>query len=677
MSLLNHTRHFAFLGVLTALLLAGCSSSSPRSSAEANPESDDQVVAWLAGEAITLEAFQSNFDRNGRVSADEQPTLADYEDFLDRFVDFRLKVMEARRLGMDRDAALQEEIQQYRMQLARPYLFERKIYEPLVREMYYRRKEAVEAAHILIRIEASASPEDTLAAWQRIEAIRDSVVAGVSFGRLAAQYSEDPSAKGSPGTAGYQGALGYFGGGRMVEAFEDMAFTTPVGGVSPIFRTQFGYHILQVTDRIPMPAERSLAHIMVRVQGNTPADQAATESKLDSIRTRLDNGMPFSEAAARFSEDANSAERGGEIGRLSLDAGLPFSFRDAAYALENKGDWTGPIRTIYGYHFIQFVDEFPLGSFEEEYETLKNRVSQMPRTQAAQDAFAASIRATVETWVDTARVDQWATTMRIDSLVRWMAAPDFASEDADEPFVRFADSTLTVGQFAAFFRGTVMPANPDVRGRVMDYANRWLDDRAIDYEIDRLERRDEEFATTMQDFRDGLLLFRFMEQEVWNRAAADTTLLEEHWAANRASYQFPDRIRVVSYSSPNESALKQFVRTIREDGIEAAMAGASADSTLMLRADTTYISEPTGSMFDEILSLDEAQVTDARTFNRGWIALFHAGVDAAREMTFDEARPEVINEVQGVLETRIMADLRDRYGVQTWPERLQQLVVDP
>ena len=676
MTLRHRTRFFALTGLLAVFLVTGCTSSNPRSTSVSDTSSTADVVAILNGESITLEGFQTNFDRNGRVSAAEQPTLTDYQDFLDRFVDFRLKVTEARRLGLDKDAGLQEEIQQYRMQLARPYLFERKIYEPLVREMYDRRKEAVEAAHILIRVEATASPSDTLTAYNRLSTIRDSVVAGSSFGRLAAQFSEDPSAKGAPGTAGYQGSLGFFGGGRMVEAFEDMAFNTPVGQVSPIFRTQFGYHILQVTDRIPMPAERSLAHIMVRQQGNTPADQAAVESKLDSIRTQLEAGLSFAEAAARFSEDANSAERGGDIGRLGLDAGLPFSFRDAAYGIEEKGDWTGPVQTIYGYHFIQYVDEFPLGSYEDEYESLKNRVSQMPRTQAAQDAFAASIRATVDTWVDSSRVDRWAYSMRIDSLIRWLAAPEFSSPDADQPFVRFADSTLTLGQFATYFRTTMMPANADVRDRVMGYVNRWLDEQAIGFEIDRLEGRDQEFATTMQDFRDGLLLFRFMEREVWNRASTDSTALEAHWQEHRAAYQFPDRFRVVSYSSPNQTALQQFIRSARESGLDSALELAAEDSTLMLRADTTFISEPSGSMFDEVLTLSQGQITDARTFNRGWIALYHAGVDPAREMTFEEARPEVINEVQTALEAQIMDDLRVQYGVKTWPDRLQQLVAD-
>ena len=635
---------------------------------------DENTVAVIDGEPISLDAFKTNFDRNGRVPGDAEPVLADYEDFLTRFVDFRLKVKEARRLELDQDPELQLEILQYRLQLARPYLMERNVFEPLVREMYERRKEAVAASHILIRLEPDASPEDTLDAWNRLSAIRDSVVAGASFGRMAAQFSEDPSAQGAPGTAGYQGSLGYFGGGRMVEAFEDVAYNTPVGSVSPIFRSQFGYHILEVSDRRPMPADRSLAHIMVREQGASPADQAATQSKLDSIRVRLEQGEAFADVAAEFSEDQNSASRGGDLGRLAYDAGLPFAFRDAAYAIPEKGGWTGPVRTAYGYHFIQYQDSFPLGSFEDEYEAMKNRVSQMPRTQAAQDAFAGTIRESVYTWVDTLRIEEWDNTMKMDSLLRWLLADNLDEEEANAPFVRLADTTLTLGDYATYFRSAIIPATASVSKRAFAVADKWLDEQAIEYQVRQLESTDQEFATTMQDFRDGLLLFRFMEQAVWNRASADSTRLESHYEANKASYQYPDRIRIVSYSGMGEDNLKGFVDMVRQAGAEAAIEAASNDTTWVLRADTTYISEPTGSMFDEAFSLEEGQITDARTFNSGWIALYHAGVDSARGMTFEEARPEVINEVQGKIEEELMAELRDRYGVATYPDVLKQLI---
>jgi len=663
------------LAVLVALTGLGCSSSSAPV-VEAPASQPDGVVALIDGETVTLNTFKDNFERNGRVSESESVSLADYEDFLSRFVDFRLKVLEAHRMGLNEDPALQAEVLQYRMQLARPYIMERRVFEPLVREMYERRKTMVEASHILFTVQPNASPEDTLDAWNRLSAVRDSVLAGASFGRLAAQYSQDPSAKGQPGNPGYQGQLGYFGGGRMVEAFEDVAFNSSVGDVSPIFRTRFGYHILQVTDRQPMPLERELAHIMVRQQGASPAEQAATEARLDSIRARLENGEAFTEVARSFSEDQSSAARGGNIGRLAFDAGLPFTFRDAAFGIENEGDWTGPVRTNFGYHFIRYNTSFELASFEEEYESMKTRISQMPRTQAAQDAFAARVVREVGAWVDSSRVDGWIESMSQDSLVRWMSLTDFSSWDDDPEFIVFADTSLTLSGYATYFRRALVPTARTAEERIYGVADQWLAERAVDYEVDQLEQRDEEFARTMQDFRDGLLLFRFMEQQIWEKAASDTLALQAHYAEHGAAFQFPDRTRVVSYSSPQEAGLNRLVATIRASGIDSALEEAAADSSLVLRADTTFIAKPSGSLFDAVLDLNQGEITDASAYNQGWIALYNDGIDPARQMTFEEARSEMVNEVQADIEEQLMTSLRDQYRVSVYPEALKALVQD-
>ena len=103
----------------------------------------------------------------------------------------------------------------------------------------------------------------------------------------------------------------------MVRPFEDRAFTIGVGDVSDIFRTQFGYHILTVHDRIDMPAPRELAHIMIRPKGPTPADSAAAEQRVDEVASALADGTPFEELAAEYSDDPNSARNRGIIGVLA------------------------------------------------------------------------------------------------------------------------------------------------------------------------------------------------------------------------------------------------------------------------------------------------------------------------------------------------------------------------
>ena len=670
-------RFLSLLLFTSFLVIAGCTSSSPTviiADESAEDASDKPVVAVIDGLNITLDDFKAHYDRNGRTSATQAQDLAEYQDFLTRFVDFRLKVLQARKEGLDQDPTLQEEIDQYRLQLARPYLFEREIFEPLVREMYDRRLEAVDASHILITVSKTDSPEDTLNAWTQLSAVRDSVVAGADFGLMAARFSQDPSAAGSPGSPGYQGQLGFFGGGRMVEEFEDMAFNTEVGQTSEIFRTDFGYHILHVSGRKPMPADRALAHIMIRPAANTPAEQADTEQRLGAVLARLEAGEVFGEVARALSDDQNSAPQGGAIGTLAFDAGLPFTFRDAAFAIEQPGDWTGPVQTPFGIHFIQFVDETPLASFEEEYDRLKTRISQMPRAQKAEKEFAANTRKEVGTWVDSTLVSEWAGEMALDSLIRWLALSDFEESMDSKPVMRLGNREIGLQEFAEYFRTSIVSSGFNVEDRVFAVMDKYFDDLAIEWEINRLEERDVDFATTMTDFRDGLLLFRFMEQMVWNKAAQDSTGLLAHYEANQDSYQYQDRTRVISYSSRDETVLRAFVDSVQENGLVAALEGVASDSTISLRADTTWVTEPTGSLFDEVLTVEPGSITDSKEFNQGWLALYNDGIEAARAMTLDEARSQVVGEYQVVLEEKLISDLRTAFGVEVYPSVLELLV---
>ena len=343
----------------------------------------DPILAFINGQTLDIAEFEQQYTRTSGNAGVVTDTLASYQDFLSRYVDFKIKVLEARVAGYHTDESFVEEIAQYRSQLARPYLMERNVMEPLIREMYARRKEAVAASHILITVSLAASPSDTVAALDKIVAIRDSVMSGSDFGTMAARHSMDPSAKGDPDSPGYQGSLGFFGGGRMVKQFEDQAFLMPVDSVSEVFRTNFGYHILKVTDKMPMPGDRELAHILIRARGASAADIADVDQRISRVGSRLSAGDDFEEVASELSDDQNSAQRGGDIGTLSFDSGLPFQFRDAAFAIETVGQYTGPVTTPLGQHFIKYIGETAFGTYEEEYEAMKNRVNSMPRAAEA------------------------------------------------------------------------------------------------------------------------------------------------------------------------------------------------------------------------------------------------------------------------------------------------------
>jgi peptidyl-prolyl cis-trans isomerase C len=108
---------------------------------------------------------------------------------------------------------------------------------------YFEQPEQVSARHIILTTQGVDETERA-DKRRRLEDIRRRIVGGADFGEMAREFSEGPS-------AGDGGRLGTFGRGQMVPEFEDAAFSLGVGEISGIVETQFGYHILEVTDRIP------------------------------------------------------------------------------------------------------------------------------------------------------------------------------------------------------------------------------------------------------------------------------------------------------------------------------------------------------------------------------------------------------------------------------------------
>ncbi|HKL88858.1 MAG TPA: hypothetical protein VJ884_07615, partial [Salinibacter sp.] len=168
----------------TALLLTGCSGGEPATSsngAAAASEQDRTVVATYGDSTLTLAEFQQAYANANDVSTPATDSVEAYQEFLQQYVNFRLKVRAAREAGLDTLPGVQQEVRTYRQKMARPKVMRAEVYEPLVRDLYERRQQEVDVSHILKRVSPDASPEDTLAAYRSMQAIADSIERGVSF----------------------------------------------------------------------------------------------------------------------------------------------------------------------------------------------------------------------------------------------------------------------------------------------------------------------------------------------------------------------------------------------------------------------------------------------------------------------------------------------------------------
>ena len=658
---------------LMVVFTASCSSSF-RSSRSPYAQ-DTSVVAVYGDEVLTLDKFEEQYVRSiGSYELAAADSLPAYEDFLDRFVNFRLKVMAANDQGLRESREILDEINLYRTSLARPYLLEQEVLAPIIQDLYVKRQEMIDASHIIKQVRPGDPPADTLASYQQMTALIDSIRMGLDFGDLAFQHSDDPSARRNGG-AGYRGRLGYFSAGRMVEPFENMAYATPVGEISPLFRTNYGYHVLYVHDRTRAAPDIRVAHIMLQ-PGPTPADSLAKKQLAQEIIGRHNQGEAFEALAREYSTDQASAEKGGDLGILSYTSVVP-SFRDAAFALENEGDISGIVATAYGFHVIKLLERIPVQTFEAVYSDLKTQAAQSTRAKEAEKLFADSILVVRNAQIDTTFVLGAFAGIPADSVFNKLVTETLPEPILSHPFFVLGDSSFTLLDVGRFSKQAALVRNTDTNAQVMSILEGFLTQKAVDYEASLLEYTDEEFSAVMQEFRDGLVLFKLMEDSVWSQAERDSIGLRTYFDEHAHEYNFPERTRVIGFHSRSDSILLAIGNQLDEGKTVAAIWDEYEPDTLQtLRIDTLLVSGPTNSVYDFALSLPEGAHSSPRANRVDFIVLLNDGILPAGPKTFEEARTEVIGEYQKVIENALIDELRDRYRAVVFPTRLRHAFTD-
>ena len=344
----------------------------------------DPILLTIGNKKIPKSEFDNIYNKNNnKDKPSDEKSAAEY---LELFINFKLKVTEAEELGLDSTSAFKTELQGYRKQLAQPYLTDNEVTESLIQEAYERMKFDVNASHILLRLDENALPKDTIEVYNKIMKIYDRISKGEDFSQIAKVSSEDPSAKENGGDLGYFTAL------QMVYPFENLAFNTEVGQVSKPVRTKFGYHLIKVNDKRQARGQVQVAHVMIKLMANASAqDSAASKAKIDEIHSKLKQGADFAELAQNYSDDRGSAKKGGELPPFGTGRMVP-EFENVAFGLPNQGDISSPFLTRFGWHIVKKIDKKGLASFDEMKSDLKLKVSKDSRSYKSRVSLVNKIK---------------------------------------------------------------------------------------------------------------------------------------------------------------------------------------------------------------------------------------------------------------------------------------------
>ncbi|GAA4368236.1 hypothetical protein GCM10023185_40800 [Hymenobacter saemangeumensis] len=553
-------KRILYVGAAAATLFSGCQASKPAATAAASTTTGP-VIETLGTYPVPASEFAYVYRKNNS-NAPEYGSRQSVNEYLDLYTNFRLKVLEAEQKGLDTTQAFKRELDGYRQQLAQPYLTEKSVTDQLVKEAYDRMGQEVNASHILIRIAPDAAPQDTLAAYQKIEKIRQQIAAGQDFGALAREVSEDPSAKDNGGK------LGYFTAMQMVYPFESVAYKTPVGQISAPVRTRFGYHLIKVNDKRAAQGEVKVAHLMVRVNRNAPtADSLTAKKKIDELYARLRKGENWDKLVAQFSEDAGSAANGGELPPFGTGRMIP-SFEEAAFKLQSPGDLAAPVQTPYGWHVIKLIEKQPVPKFADMEPTLKSKVAKDSRSELNRAAFLKRVRQE-DQFVEIPAAKQYvlgkADTALVNGRFKYTAptaAPAKGSKGMSDnmPLFTIKGKPYPIKDFLTFAQQNQRSRpGADPKFLMQQLYDQYVDQTLTEFERNSLDTKYEDYRMLVKEYRDGILLFQLMDEKVWSKAIEDTVGLKKYFAENQAKYQWDQRVQgtVISAATPELLARAQ------------------------------------------------------------------------------------------------------------------------
>lgn len=620
---------------------------------------NDPVLFTVKGNPVTVSEFRYIYTKTNQDKADfSEKSLRDY---LDLYTKFKLKVQKARDMQLDTVPALSSELDGYRRQLANSYLVDKEVTDKLIREAHERMQRDVDVSHIFVAADRNAKAADTLRAHSRAMNWMKMLQGGVEFEKLAADSSEDKSAKDNKGALGFVTAMlpdGYY-------EMEKAIYRSKPGELR-LVRSNSGYHIVRVNGVRPARGEMEVAHILIR-KGDNEAKNATQKMLADSAYAALQQGTKWEEVCGRYSDDKTSAAKGGYLGFFGINR-YQRSFEDAAFTLQKDGDYSPLIETSIGWHIIQRKSHRPIGSFETLKRALTERVKRDSRSEMAKQSMIDRIKKESNFQDYPQNLEAWAAQQTDSVFHTFKWKPDPAKPQT--PLMRFNDNTYTVADFEEYCarasRDRMRGAGYPVAETIQKLYKNWLSETAMQFEESQLDKKYPEFKSLMREYEEGILLFEALKQNVWDKANTDTVGLQNYFNANLSQkYKWDERARVSIYTLKTDDA--KVLADLRKYAAKNPAAKVldkfnKKDNEVLTVLEKTYEKGKNKELGNLWTAGDMTEAkTDANTKTATFLKIEEIMPPAAKALS--EARGYAVADYQDFLEKQWIAELGKEYPV--------------
>jgi len=619
---------------------------------------ESQVLLTVGDDPVTLDEFERIYRKNNNEASLNRQTP---EEYLELFINFKLKVTEAEALGMDTTTKFIDELEGYRAQLAKPYLTDEETKEEMMKEAYERAQLDVKASHILIKLPGNPTPEDTLAAYEKATEIRERIINGEAFETVARATSDDASAQRNGGD------LGYFTVFSMIYPFETMAYTTPLGELSMPFRTNYGYHILKVVDRRPARGQVKVAHIFIRTpEEMDDARKEKAYEKAQLIYDSIQSGVDFKQLAINNSEDPGSSKNGGEIPFFGTGRMIP-EFENASFVLEEAGDFSNPFKSFYGWHIVKLLEKKGIGTYEEMEPTLQEQINRGDRGKQRTERYISKLKIEYEYSENLESLEPIYEAVDTSLIIGMWKAGELKYLTTD--LLKIGDQQHLTGEFVDYIESTqARGKSRDPRSYVDDLYKQYSDDQVMKYEEANLPEKYPEFRYIYEEYHDGILLFDIMDQQVWSNAVSDTLGLEAFHQTHKNDYMWQartDAFLVTCSEDADISGVRKAYKKISRGKLDEASLNANycaSDTLACITLAQILVEEGENEMVDAQNGVSGPGPVVQSDGSSSFVIIKDLRSPEPKEL--DEARGQITSDYQTYLEEEWITALKEKYPVE-------------
>jgi peptidyl-prolyl cis-trans isomerase SurA len=629
----------------------------------------------IGNEDIFADEFLYILSKNRQFQdKSEKISPKEFDENFNLFVNYKLKVKESENLGLDTLEEFRREFEIFKEDLIKPFLIKNSLQEGELMKAYNRMKEVVKASHILLQFPNNSSREDTIAVFRMAQKIKSEAEAGSDFNELAEKYSDDPSAKDN------KGSLGFFTSLQMVHQFEDAAYSLQIGEISDPVLTNFGYHIIKLEDRKPNPGEIRVSHILIRTQPGDPIAEERALRKIGDIYTELQKPeSDWEEVCSLYSEDSGSKNSGGLLPWLGLGSVIP-EFERVAFSLTEIGEISAPVKTPYGYHIIRLEDRRSISGYEEMEPVIKSRILRDSRSSLIQSQVV-SIQKSRYYFEENDMViqeikDLYAKNPKEDipNIVRNLNLSDSILFSIEE-------KGKTVQEFMEFIQSDKQNIRPGAKGFFESWFDSFVATSLASAEENDLMENNQEYRLLLKEYRDGILLFSLMNENVWQKALMDSVGQLAFYEENKENYKWKSRLKALIVTMGNEENTAS-VRKFLSDKKYKEDLSDRLENTFLLNNPLAFVMEeslfewethPVLQKCDLNKAFQELTINDKTNF-----VLIGEKIDPEPKK-FTETRGKVIQDFQQFLDEKLIASLKDNYIIrinEDEKQRIYDIVVD-